>query len=295
MILAYPSMPEAYWKESHIATLIERFPEGQVVLKINGQLAGCALSIRVMETTANKPHTYEEITGGYTFYTHQGHGDMLYGIDVFIQPEFRGLRLGRRLYDYRKELCEKLNLKGIVFGGRIPRYHHQAGQMTPKEYIEAVKRKELHDPVLSFQISNDFQPVRALKNYLSQDADSQGMAVLLRWSNIYFEEPNESATTTKRVVRIGLVQWQMRAYADLEDLLKQVEFFVDAVSGYRSDFALFPEFFNAPLMAKDNHKSEAEAIRSLALHTEAILVKFQELAISYNINIVTGSMPELLD
>ena len=57
MILAYPSMPEAYWKESHIATLIERFPEGQVVLKINGQLAGCALSIRVMETTANKPHT----------------------------------------------------------------------------------------------------------------------------------------------------------------------------------------------------------------------------------------------
>ncbi len=295
MILAYPSMPEAYWKESHIATLIERFPEGQVVLKINGQLAGCALSIRVMETTANKPHTYEEITGGYTFSTHQGHGDMLYGIDVFIQPEFRGLRLGRRLYDYRKELCEKLNLKGIVFGGRIPRYHHQAGQMTPKEYIEAVKRKELHDPVLSFQISNDFQPVRALKNYLSQDADSQGMAVLLRWSNIYFEEPNESATTTKRVVRIGLVQWQMRAYADLEDLLKQVEFFVDAVSGYRSDFALFPEFFNAPLMAKDNHKSEAEAIRSLALHTEAILVKFQELAISYNINIVTGSMPELRD
>ena len=220
---------------------------------------------------------------------------MLYCIDVFIQPEFRGLRLGRRLYDYRKELCEKLNLKGIVFGGRIPRYHHQAGQMTPKEYIEAVKRKELHDPVLSFQISNDFQPVRALKNYLSQDADSQGMAVLLRWSNIYFEEPNESATTTKRVVRIGLVQWQMRAYADLEDLLKQVEFFVDAVSGYRSDFALFPEFFNAPLMAKDNHKSEAEAIRSLALHTEAILVKFQELAISYNINIVTGSMPELRD
>ena len=116
-----------------------------------------------METTANKPHTYEEITGGYTFSTHQGNGDMLYGIDVFIQPEFRGLRLGRRLYDYRKELCEKLNLKGIVFGGRIPRHHHQAGQMTPKEHIEAVKRKELHDPVLSFQISNDFQPVRALK------------------------------------------------------------------------------------------------------------------------------------
>ena len=293
MIAAYPSMPDAYWKESHIATLLERFPEGQVALKINGQLAGCALSIRVQESQANKPHSYEEITGNYTFSTHQSDGDLLYGIDVFIMPAFRGLRLGRRLYDYRKELCEKLNLKGIVFGGRIPRYHSHAGEMTPKAYIEAVKRKELHDPVLSFQLSNDFQAVRALKNYLHMDQDSQGMAVLLRWNNIYYEEPSDTAVSLKRVVRIGLVQWQMRPYADLDGLMKQAEFFVDAVSGYRSDFALFPEFFNAPLMAKDNHKSEAEAIRSLAKHTAAILAKFQELAISYNINIVTGSMPEL--
>jgi hypothetical protein len=36
MISAYPSMPDAYWKEAHIAALIQRFPEGQVVLKING-------------------------------------------------------------------------------------------------------------------------------------------------------------------------------------------------------------------------------------------------------------------
>lgn len=295
MISAYPSMPDAYWKEAHIAALIQRFPEGQVVLKINGALAGCALSIRVNESVANKPHSYEDITGQYTFSTHEDQGDLLYGIDVFIKPEYRGLRLGRRLYDYRKELCEKLNLKGIVFGGRIPRYHAHSESMSPKAYIEAVKRKELHDPVLSFQIANDFQPVRALKNYLSMDENSQGMAVLLRWNNIYFEEVNESATTTKRIVRVGLVQWQMRPYEDLEHLMKQVEFFVDAVSGYRSDFALFPEFFNAPLMAKNNHMSEAEAIRSLAEHTQDILVKFQELAISYNINLITGSMPEIRD
>ncbi|MEZ4566667.1 MAG: hypothetical protein R2860_06770 [Desulfobacterales bacterium] len=30
-----------------------------------------------------------------------------------------GLRLGRRLYDARKELCETLNLKSIIFGGRF--------------------------------------------------------------------------------------------------------------------------------------------------------------------------------
>jgi predicted amidohydrolase len=87
----------------------------------------------------------------------------------------------------------------------------------------------------------------------------------------------------------------MRKYVDLDDLLQQAEFFVDAVSGYRSDFALFPEFFNAPLMAKYNHLSEPDAIRELATYTEAIVKRFSELAISYNINIITGSMPEIIN
>jgi hypothetical protein len=58
-------------------------------------------------------------------------------------------------------------------------------------------------------------------------------------------------------------------------LLQQAEFFVDSVSGYRSDFALFPEFFNAPLMAENNHLTESEAIRELAKHTSAIVDNFK--------------------
>jgi predicted amidohydrolase len=77
--------------------------------------------------------------------------------------------------------------------------------------------------------------------------------------------------------------------------MQQVEYFVDTVSGYRCDFALFPEFFNAPLMAENNHMSEPDAIRELAKHTENIVKKFSELSISYNINIITGSMPEMKD
>jgi predicted amidohydrolase len=77
--------------------------------------------------------------------------------------------------------------------------------------------------------------------------------------------------------------------------MQQVEYFVDAVSGYRSDFALFPEFFNAPLMSEYNQLSEPDAIRELAGFTEEIKNRFAELAISYNINIITGSMPEMVE
>jgi predicted amidohydrolase len=63
------------------------------------------------------------------------------------------------------------------------------------------------------------------------------------------------------------------------------------VSDYQSDFIIFPEFFNAPLMAKYNHLTEYEAIRSLSNYTEQIRNKFIELAISYNVNIICGSLP----
>ena len=43
MIEAYPSMQEDYWQKADIRSLIRKFPEGQVVIKINNSLAGCAL------------------------------------------------------------------------------------------------------------------------------------------------------------------------------------------------------------------------------------------------------------
>jgi predicted amidohydrolase/GNAT superfamily N-acetyltransferase len=293
MIESYPNMPNTYWDEHHLRKLIQIFPEGQVVIKVNDQIAGCALSIIVDSDLAEGQHTYQEITGNFTFSTHNPDGDVLYGIDVFIKPEFRGLRLGRRLYDYRKELCERLNLKSIAFGGRIPNYHKYADKYSPKEYIEKVKHKEIHDPVLNFQLSNDFHPVRILKNYLQGDKPSGEYAVLLEWDNIYYEKPNKKPSSIKKVVRVGLIQWQMRPYKDRDELMQQVEYFVDSVSAYHCDFALFPEYFNAPLMAENNHLSEPAAIRELAKHTEAIVKRFSELSISYNINIITGSMPEM--
>lgn len=295
MMEAYSEMEGSYWKEHHIKKLLEIFPQGQLVILVDGKVVGSALSLIVTNEQVLENHTYKDITGNYTFSTHNALGEVLYGIDVFIHPDYRGLRLGRRLYDSRKELCELLNLSAIVFAGRIPNYTKHAANTTPKEYIEKVRLKELYDPVLSFQLSNDFHVIRVMKKYLEGDTGSQDYAVLLEWNNIYYDKSPKLINVRKSVIRLGLVQWQMRPLANVEALFEQCEFFIDVVSGYGSDFALFPELFIAPLMADFNHMSESDAIREIARYCEPIRKRFQELAISYNINIISGSMPYLED
>ena len=293
------SMQQAYgswetpWNKTEIRSLIERFPEGQIAVVADDVVVGCALSIILPNDRLEEEHTYQEITGNFTFSTHTPKGDVLYGIEVFIHRDYRGLRLGRRLYDARKELCENLNLRSIVFGGRLPGYKEHAEELSPKEYIQKVRQRELYDPVLSFQLANDFHVVRVLKGYLPGDPESMEFATLLEWNNIYFRQEKGFINRPKSSVRLGLVQWLMRPVRDLEDISEQIEFYVDAISGYHCDFLVFPELFNAALMARFNHLPEAEAIKQLAQFTEPLLQRMAQFAISYNINIITGSMPLL--
>ncbi len=293
MALAYSGIGGITWKKSTIKKLLDIFEDGQLCITVDQKVVGVALSLIVDYNKFGDNHTYAEITGNYSFKTHTRKGDILYGIEVFIDPNFRGLRLARRLYDARKNLCESLNLKGIIAGGRIPNYDKYAANLSPREYIERVHDKEIYDSTLTFQMSNDFHVKKILKNYLPEDSESRGYATLIEWNNIYYEPDVSLHNPVKESVRIGLVQWQMRAYKNVEELLLQAEYFIDAVSDYSSDFILFPEFFNAPLMAEFNHMGEAAAVRGLAKYTDIIRDKFTEFAVSYNVNIIGGSMATL--
>ncbi|SMO79090.1 bifunctional GNAT family N-acetyltransferase/carbon-nitrogen hydrolase family protein [Solitalea koreensis] len=285
----------SYWKEERIKKLLTIFPEGQICVKVNDKVVGCALSIIVDYDRFGDKHSYEQITGNYSFSTHDPQGNVLYGIEVFIQPDYRGKRLARRLYNVRKELCEQLNLKAIIAGGRIPNFIQYAATHSTKEYIEKVKSKEIYDPTLTFQLSNGFHVRKILKDYMPGDKESLDYAALIEWNNIYYEPKQKLIGNKKSNVRLGLIQWQMRSFKDFDAVCEQIEFFVDAASGYESDFILFPEYFHAPLMAEYNHLLAADAVRKLADYTEILKEKFVELAIKYNANIITGSMPSIRD
>lgn len=291
------SMTEAYhgvgdvWTRENIVDLLDIFPEGQLCVEVNGRVVACALSLILNSKKTNIYDSYYEIIDDGKFIKHDYDGDTLYGIEVFVHPDYRSLRLGRRLYDARKELCEKMNLKSIVAGGRIPNYYNYADEMSPRVYIDKVKRKEIYDPTLTFQLSNDFHVKKILKHYLPEDEESREFATLLEWNNIYYEPDARSISTSKQTIRLGLVQWQMRQFKNLEEFYDQIEFFVDTVSDYGTDFIMFPEFFNTPLMSPYNDLPERMAMEKLAEHTKEIKQRITQFAVSYNVNIIAGSMP----
>jgi predicted amidohydrolase/ribosomal protein S18 acetylase RimI-like enzyme len=279
------------WDYNQIKKLLKVFPEGQICIEDKGKVVAFALSLIIDEDDFDDNHTYEEITGNETFSTHNPNGNILYGIEVCVDKEYHGMRLGRRLYDARKELCEQLNLKSIVAGARMPGFAQHKDKMKSREYLEKVRSKEIYDPVLSFQLSNDFHVRKILRDYLPNDDQSNAYAALIEWNNVYYQRKKKLVGGKKTWVRVSLVQWQMRPMGSLETFFETVEFYVDAVSGYKADFLLFPELFNAPLMGKFNNLDSARAIRKLAEYTEDIKQRFINYAVEYNINIIAGSMP----
>ncbi|MDX1589003.1 MAG: bifunctional GNAT family N-acetyltransferase/carbon-nitrogen hydrolase family protein [Oleiphilaceae bacterium] len=279
------------WPRETIKHLIQKFPDGQLCIEDSGKLVAVALTVRVPYEQFSNPHTYDDLVLRDERIRHFEDSDTLYGLDVFIHPDYRGFRLGRRLYEARKDLCRNLNLRAILAGGRIPGYAKYADEMTPAQYIEQVDRKEIYDPILSFQLSNDFQVKRLLHKYIPEDEKSRGYATLLEWNNIMYSPPTPVVDYRKTQIRLGAVQWQMREFHSVEEVLNQVEYFVDALSDYKSDFAVFPEFFNAPLMGLTDQADQTKAIRFLAAFTEKFRDEMSRMAVSYNINIIAGSMP----
>jgi ribosomal protein S18 acetylase RimI-like enzyme len=198
------------WTKEEFKSQLKNFPEGQICIEDNGKLVAAAFTVVVNYSKYGDNHTYKEITGNGMLTNHDPDGDTLYGIDVFVDPNHQGIRLGRRLYDTRKELCETLNLRAIIMGGRIPGYKKHAKELSPREYIEQVKSKEIYDPILTFQLNNDFHIRKVMTNYLPDDKESKSYAVLLEWINVYYDESEKLFGDKKIVVRVGVVQWKMR-------------------------------------------------------------------------------------
>ena len=285
--LCFPGMKP--WSKEQIKSQLEIFPEGQICIELDGKLIASSSSLILDFDLYEDLNNWQTMSSHGFITNHDQDGDMLYGIEIMVDPEYRGMKLARRLYNARKELAKKNNLRGIIIGGRIPGYHKHQDKMTAREYVDKVISKDIFDPVLTVQISNGFYLKRIVPSYLDSDKESAGFATLLEWANLDFIPLKGKKYVSSKIVRICLVQYQMRPIKDFDEFAQQVEYFVDVASGYRSDFVVFPEIFTLQLLSFMPNERPGAAVRKLAEFTPKYLELFNKISIKYNINIIGGS------
>ena len=178
------------WHPTELQSHLDIFPEGQLVAELDGKIVGSATSLIVSLDPAYAEHTWRGITGDGMLTTHTLTGDSLYGADISTHPKVRHKGIGHKLYQGRKDLTMKFNLKRMIAGGRLYNYCDYAANITPLEYALKVVSCEVHDLVLSFDLVNGFKFIKILPNYL-EDARSLDNASFIEWLNPHFNPIKE--------------------------------------------------------------------------------------------------------
>ena len=287
------------YSEGALTGQINNFPAGQFVILVDDRVVGYCATFRIKESIGLKPHSWAEITGNGYASRHDPAGDWLYGMEVCVDPDYRGYRLGQRLYNERKKLCQSLGLKGIVFAGRLPSLSRRMKKFGSVEnYIEAIEQKRARDQVLSFQLHNGFEIIGIIPDYLSVDHQSMGYGIHLVWRNPKVVTADETVVTKSYgvrlpdTIRVGTVQYKQRKVASFEEFIELAAYFVDVVADYNGDFVVFPELFTLQLLSiEDQELSPAESIEALTKYTPRLKAAMRDMALRYNINIIGGSHP----
>jgi GNAT superfamily N-acetyltransferase len=176
------------WHPEELESHLRIFPQGQfVAVEPDGMIVGSASTLIVILEPEYAEHTWKEITGNGMFTNHNSTGDSLYGADISTHPKHRHEGIGGMLYEARKELVAKWNLRRMIAGGRLFNYTEYAERMSPYEYADKVMKGELKDPVLSFELDNGFRFVKILSNYLD-DVRSLNYASFIEWLNPKYQQ-----------------------------------------------------------------------------------------------------------
>jgi len=277
------------WNPEQVRSQIEHFPEGQLCIELDGEVVASSSSLIVDFDDYDDWQSWQQIADRGYIRNHDPEGDTLYGIEIMVDPELRGYRLSRRLYDARKAVARQFNLRRIIIGGRIPGYGAHADEMTATDYVEQVIAKRLYDPVLTAQIANGFALQGLIPDYLPMDDESRGYATFLEWRNLEYHEEQGRFFRAVRTERIALVQYLMRSVDNFDEFARQCQYYVDTAGDYHSDFVLLPELFTTQLLSVVEEKRPGLAARRLAEYTPRYLELMSDLAMKYNVNVIGGS------
>jgi GNAT superfamily N-acetyltransferase len=154
-------------RAAHYLRHLEVFPEGQFVITDGGRVIGMTTTMRSNFDFLNIHHTFKETIGGGWLTNHNPEGEWLYGLDMGLLPEYRGMGLARILYRARHETAKALGLKGQLTVGMMSGYGAVSNEMSGEMYYEQLIQGKRNDPTLTPQMKIGFEPIALMPNHLN--------------------------------------------------------------------------------------------------------------------------------
>ncbi|GIO85676.1 putative N-acetyltransferase YkwB [Paenibacillus faecis] len=177
-----PFPSELWWNAEQLNNHVALFPEGALCIEVNGEIAGSMTGLLVDFDPAHPEHTWEEVTDGGYIRNHNPNGNTLYVVDICVRPSQRKLGLGKWLMSSMYDVVVHKGVDRLLGGGRMPGYHKKKHEMTADQYLAAVVKGELKDPVITFLMRCGRTPVQVVANYL-EDEESCHYGALMEWRN----------------------------------------------------------------------------------------------------------------
>lgn len=181
-----PFPSELWWNMEQLKNHVSLFTEGSLCIEVDGVLAGSMTSLLVDFESNYPDHTWEEITDNGYIRNHNPNGNTLYVVDISVRPNYRKLGLGKWLMFSMYDVVIHKKLERLIGGGRMSGYRKKANEMTPEQYIEAVLKGDLKDPVITFLLRCGRTPVKIVPNYLA-DEESCNYGMLMEWKNPFLQ------------------------------------------------------------------------------------------------------------
>ena len=169
------------------------FAPGQLVATCDGEIVGAACSLIVQWDDYGAEPSWSALTGDGSFTTHDATGRTLFAAEVATDGLVHGFAVGRALFQARRRMARRLNLRRIVTTSRLPGYSALRDELTPELYAMRVIWGDIADAGWRFLMAQGFQYCGILRNHRPEDAASGGHAALLAWLNPLYAPPGPPA------------------------------------------------------------------------------------------------------
>ncbi len=178
--LAFPPPfdEELLWKKEHLDAQLFKFAEGQFVALVDDHVVGSCSNTLVSQARYDRHLSWDETVGGYFLETFDPGGEVMYGIDISVHPDYRNMGIGRKFYEQRFTLAAKRGIR-YATACRIPSFS-SSGFQNPREFCNEVVAGNQMDRTLTPLLRYGLTLTDVLDDYMD-DPESGNAAALLEW------------------------------------------------------------------------------------------------------------------